>query len=258
VRISSQLRAAARLLAMLSLIGLCSDGALARSVASLPLAALNSAELVPQHAVPLTRRGPFGLSVSNDSPLSARWHALQPAIRLEMLVLTACRSSPGICPPTAARFLAIVDAARARNGRARVGEVNRAVNLAIRPVSDFAKYGVPDLWATPLMTFATGTGDCEDYAIAKYMALREAGMADDDLRLVIVHDRHIHQDRAVATAQVDGRWLILDNRTMLLLTDAQVRNLTPLLALDSGNENRFPIIAAAPQRQSGLMVASRN
>jgi predicted transglutaminase-like cysteine proteinase len=258
VQISSQLRAAARLLAMLSLVGLCSDGAMARSVAKLQLAALSSAEIVPQYAVPLTRRGPFGLSVSNDSPLSARWRALQPVIRLEAQVLAACRSSPGICPPAASRFLAIVKAARARSGRARVGEVNRAVNLAIHPVSDLAKFGVPDLWATPLMTFATGSGDCEDYAIAKYMALRQAGMADDDLRLVIVHDRRVHQDHAVAAARVDGHWLILDNRTMLLLTDAQVRNLTPLLALDSGNESYFPILAAAPQSQSGLAVASRN
>lgn len=258
MRISSQLRAAARLLAMLSLVGLCSDGAMARSVAKLQLATLSSAEIVPQRAVPLTRRGPFGLSVSNDSPLSARWRALQPVIRLEAQVLAACRSSPRNCLPAASRFLAIVEAARARSGRARVGEVNRAVNLAVQPGSDLAKFGVPDVWATPLMTFATGTGDCEDYAIAKYVALREAGMADEDLRLIIVHDRKIHQDHAVVAAQVDGRWLILDNRTMLLLTDAQVRNLTPLLALDSGNENRFPIIAAAPQWQSGLTVASRN
>jgi predicted transglutaminase-like cysteine proteinase len=258
VRISSQLRAAARLLAMLSLVGLCSDGAMARSVAKLQLATLSSAEIVPQRAVPLTRRGPFGLSVSNDSPLSARWRALQPVIRLEAQVLAACRSSPRNCLPAASRFLAIVEAAHARSGRARVGEVNRAVNLAVQPGSDLAKFGVPDVWATPLMTFATGTGDCEDYAIAKYVALREAGMADEDLRLIIVHDRKIHQDHAVVAAQVDGRWLILDNRTMLLLTDAQVRNLTPLLALDSGNENRFPIIAAAPQWQSGLTVASRN
>jgi predicted transglutaminase-like cysteine proteinase len=258
VRILSQLRAAARLLAMLSLVGLCGDGAMARSVAKLQLALLSPAEIAPQHAVPLTRRGPFGLSVSNDSPLSARWRALQSAIRLEAHVLAACRSSPEICPPAASRFLAIVKAARARSGRARVGEVNRAVNLAIQPVSDLAKYGVPDVWATPLMTFATGTGDCEDYAIAKYVALREAGMADDDLRLMIVHDRKVHQDHAVVAAQVDGRWLILDNRTMMLLTDAQARNLTPLLALASENESRSPILVATPQRQLDLALARRN
>jgi predicted transglutaminase-like cysteine proteinase len=258
VPISSQLRAAARLLAMLSLVGLCGDGAMARSVAKLQLALLSPVEISPQHAAPPAIRGPFGLSVSNDSPLSTRWRALQSVIRAETHVLAVCRSNPGICPPTAARFLAIVEAARALSGRARVGEINRAVNLAIRPVSDLAKFGVPDVWATPLMTFATGTGDCEDYAIAKFVALREAGMADENLRLMIVHDRQIRQDHAVVAAQVDGHWLILDNRTMILLTDAQVPNLTPLLALDSGNEIRTPILVATPQRQPGLALARRN
>ena len=37
----------------------------------------------------------------------------------------------------------------------------------------------------------TGTGDCEDYAVARYVALREAGVTDDDLRLMIVHDRQV-------------------------------------------------------------------
>ncbi len=226
----------------------------------LQLAALYPVETAPKLAVPMPANGPFGLSVSIDSPLSARWHVLQSAIRMETRVLALCRSNLGICPPAAARFLAIVEAARSRSGRARVGEVNRAVNLAIRPVSDLARFGVPDVWATPLMTFATGTGDCEDYAIAKYVALRQAGVADEDLRLVIVHDRQVGQDHAVAAARVDGHWLILDNRTMSLSTDAHMRNVTPLFALDSGGDDRAPLIVAEPQRQpfASVALASRN
>jgi len=110
-------------------------------------------------------------------------------------------------------------------------------------MSDLAKFGVPDVWTTPLMTFATGTGDCEDYAIAKYVALSEAGIATEDLRLVIVHDRRVSEDHAVVAARVDGRWLILDNRHMNLLTDMQVRNVTPLLALSSDGES-LPLASA--------------
>jgi len=40
-------------------------------------------------------------------------------------------------------------------------------------------------------------GDCEDYAIAKYVALREAGFPQDDLQLVLVRDRAVRQDHAV-------------------------------------------------------------
>ena len=128
---------------------------------------------------------------------------------------------PADCPDGGCQFGAIVDAARNRDGLGRVGEVNRAVNLALRPVSDQEQYGAPDIWASPLMTFGSGAGDCEDYAIAKYVALREAGMASADLRLVVVYNRPAHENHMVAAARVDGRWRILDNRTMRLVADAR-------------------------------------
>ena len=144
---------------------------------------------MPQYVSPRAASGPFGLTIARNSILSARWRRLQPVIRVETQVLALCLANRQNCPPAATRFLAIIEAARARSGRARIGEINRAVNLAIRPLSDEAQFGVPDVWMTPLMTFASGAGDCEDYAIAKYVALRQAGMAARDLRLVILHDR---------------------------------------------------------------------
>ena len=87
-----------------------------------------------------------------------------------------------------------------------------------------------------------GAADCEDYAIAKYVALREAGVAAADLRLMIVHDRALNADHAITAARVDGEWLILDNRHMLLLSDTAAVNLTPLVALD--NEDVVPVRAA--------------
>ena len=87
----------------------------------------------------------------------------------------------GCVSPAALKFLDIVDAARLREGRARLGEINRAINLAIRPISDLAQHGQIDVWTSPLATLARGGGDCEDYAIAKFVALRRAGIAPDDL-----------------------------------------------------------------------------
>ena len=125
---------------------------------------------VVQPAPPL-KSGPFGLAAADSGSFSARWRLLQPSIRIERQILALCRTNPAVCPAAAAKFGAIVETAHSRNGLARVGEVNRAVNLAIRPVSDQDQYGVPDIWASPLMTFGSGAGDCEDYAIAKYVAL---------------------------------------------------------------------------------------
>ncbi len=43
-----------------------------------------------------------------------------------------------------------------------------------------------DYWASPFEFLGTGAGDCEDYAIAKYFALRELGIPDSKLRITYV------------------------------------------------------------------------
>jgi predicted transglutaminase-like cysteine proteinase len=95
--------------------------------------------------------------------------------------------------------------ARAHDGPTRVGVINRAINMAIRPMNDMAQWGVPDRWSAPLATLASGRGDCEDYAIAKYVALREAGVAEDSVRLVIVRDLANGEDHAVVAARLNEK-----------------------------------------------------
>ena len=63
----------------------------------------------------------------------------------------------------------------------------RAVNLFLNDwqyKSDIQNYGRRDYWATPL-EFLRRSGDCEDYAIAKYVSLRQIGFAPEQLRLVV-------------------------------------------------------------------------
>lgn len=203
---------------------------------------------------------PFSLTqpALTDAPaqaMAAKWNNLRSIIAIETRVMTLCRQMPESCAPSTARFLSIIDAARAETGRARAGLINRAVNLAIRSSRDTAQFGAADVWQSPLMTFASGSGDCEDYAIAKYVALREAGLSADDLKFVIVRNDALGEDHAVTAARIDGEWLILDNRKMLLLTDAQATDLKPLIALgedapkpalvrDAGLDGRFVVAAA--------------
>lgn len=196
---------------------------------------------------------PFGmiqpaLDAAPAKAMTTKWQSLQSVVAIETRVMALCRAQREACTPSAARFLDIVDEARSETGRARAGIVNRAVNLAIRPARDNALFGVPDVWQSPLMTFASGSGDCEDYAIAKYVALREAGMSASDLKLVLVRNEAAGEDHAVTAARIDGEWLILDNRKMLLLTDAQASDLKPLIAL--GEDVPVPVIV----RDAGLTL----
>jgi predicted transglutaminase-like cysteine proteinase len=184
---------------------------------------------------------PFALPAA---PLAAgsvhdKWLGLQHRLDDDMVQLALCDGDrDGCVSPAALRLLAIVDAARQREGRARLGEINRAVNLAVRAMSDEALDGETDFWASPLVTFGRGAGDCEDYAIAKFAALRLAGIASDDLRILIMRDTR-GDDHAVAAARLDGRWLTLDNRRMAMVEDADIRNYRPTFVMDRDGIRRY-------------------
>ncbi len=202
----------------------------------------------PYYAIKLALE-PFGRGGEQlrHGGLQRKWHTVTVALRSEHNILTQCRADMESCPQAARRFLAVIDKAQARDGEIRIAEINRAINLSIRPVSDMEQYGVEELWASPLMAFSSGAGDCEDYAIAKYAALRELGFAADDVRLVVVHDRASHEDHAVAAVRYQGRWLILDNRTLAVRADAEITSFKPLFVLnDQGVKRLVPATVPAP------------
>lgn len=259
--IRSQWRAWLFLAAVLGVIIFCAGHHKARADYTLAPVQVALAPFDAPFVPPPSLAAPFGLTqpALPDAPaqaMAAKWKSLQAIVAIETRVMALCQQLPDACPPSTARFMAIIDSARGETGRARAGLINRAVNLAIRFSRDSAQFGAADIWQSPLMTFASGSGDCEDYAVAKYVALREAGMSADDLKLVVVHDNRIGEDHAVTAARIDGEWLILDNRRMLLLTDAQTPNLKPLIALgedaqkpalvrDAGLDGRFVAMATA-------------
>ncbi len=213
-----------------------------------PAPDLAAGTLITPGAANLMRKSaePFGLFASTLSwgALREKWLDVERKLDDERVQLALCDGDRDRCAsPAALQLLAIVDNARAREGRARLGEINRAINLAIRPMSDLAQYGKIDVWSSPLVTFANGAGDCEDYAIAKFVALRQAGISPDDLRIVILRDILRGEDHAVAAARLDGHWLTLDNRRMAMVEDADLRNYRPLFVIGQGGVMQ---VAAAP------------
>ena len=202
--------------------------------------ALQLASRDPTEPAAPTKNEPFGLAsvgVAAGDVLQ-KWQKVKADIDANAEILVRCQSGEP-CPPAAQGFLAVIAQGRAQSGRARIGVINRAINLAIAPMSDFAQWGVADRWSAPLATLATGRGDCEDYAIAKYVALKEAGVAEDDVRLVIVHDVAIGEDHAIVTARLDGRWIVLDNRRLALVEDVDMHRVVPLFVLDREGVKQF-------------------
>ena len=125
-------------------------------------------------------------------------------------------------------------------------------------MSDLAQYGEVDVWSSPLVTFAHGAGDCEDYAIAKFVALRLAGISADDLRIVVMRDTIRGEAHAVAAARLDGHWLTLDNNRMAMVEDAYVRNYRPLFVIDQHGVMQYvdtPVVAGGPAPDPAPSVA---
>jgi predicted transglutaminase-like cysteine proteinase len=178
--------------------------------------------------------GLFGLDTTPvvTGELLANWDGVQAAIRDEREVLARCREVTKACPAAAQKFLDIVAAGRAHAGRARIGVINRAINLAIRSRRDAR-------WSPPLATLGAGAGDCKDYAVAKYVALREAGVAAEDVRLVIVRNLAVGEDHAVVSVRLDGAWTILDNRWQVLVEDTKMQGVIPLFVLDQQGVEQF-------------------
>ena len=189
---------------------------------------------------------PFGVSTvrARQGLLWTKWRKVRRAIKAEAPALVRCRATASRCSRAAAHFAAIVGDAARRHGRARLELVNQRVNDAIRYVSDEEQWHRRDRWSAPFDrhhrgSFDTGKGDCEDYAIAKYVALRDAGTPAHDLRLLVVRDTTARSYHAVLAARQDGQWLLLDNRWRRLIPDNEARFFTPLFALNTVGVERF-------------------
>lgn len=87
--------------------------------------------------------------------------------------------------------------------------VNRYINQ-VRYVPDLRNYRQNDYWAAPLEFMKNG-GDCEDFAIAKYMSLRALGVPDERMRIVVLMDTSKRQGHAVLVVATNAGLMLLDN-----------------------------------------------
>jgi predicted transglutaminase-like cysteine proteinase len=199
----------------------------------------------PQDIAPL-----FGLATEPVAgQVGAKWRPIEADVETELDVLARCRAG-NTCPAVARELLRIVAAGAGHDGLARVGLINRAVDLAITPTSDEAQWGVADRWSPPFETLATHRGDCEDYAILKYAALLAAGISRDDVKIVILHNVLPDEDHAVAAARVDGAWMILDDSKLALVRDTDMVGALPRFVLDEHGAHRFVAAARGGQGSS--------
>ena len=83
--------------------------------------------------------------------------------------------------------------------------------------TDMEVWGVADYWETP-REFIQKSGDCEDYSITKYYALRDLGLPASDMRIVILEDTIRNLAHAVLVVFGDGTAYVLDNVSNVIMT----------------------------------------
>lgn len=105
------------------------------------------------------------------------------------------------------KFIASV---KGKDKSEQVKAVNDYMNR-VAFVDDSKNYGASDYWATPMEFLARG-GDCEDYAVAKYLTLRALGFTKEEMRLAIVYDNEMKMPHAVLVVYQDNDAHILDNQ----------------------------------------------
>jgi predicted transglutaminase-like cysteine proteinase len=130
---------------------------------------------------------------------------------------------------------ALIDEGRSESDWDRLHLVNDYVNRQITFVSDQQHYGRPDYWATPVESLGAGAGDCEDYAIAKYYALRAMGVPDEKLRLMYVRALRQNEPHMVLVyfEQPDQYPLVLDNLQPQIRSAIERNDLKPVYSFNA-------------------------
>lgn len=98
-------------------------------------------------------------------------------------------------------------------------------------IEDYKNYGVSDYWATPT-EFLPNSGDCEDYAIFKYVTLKRLGFNPEDMRLAVVKDTVRNIAHAVLVVKYADTFYVMDSLFDVVLPDTQVMQYLPYYSVN--------------------------
>ncbi|HEY1096423.1 MAG TPA: transglutaminase-like cysteine peptidase, partial [Alphaproteobacteria bacterium] len=132
--------------------------------------------------------------------------------------------------PVTQNWMNFLKAASELDREDQVKAVNTYMNK-VKFIADKDNYSMNDYWATPMQFMARG-GDCEDYAIAKYVSLRALGFQEKQLRLAIVYDHEMRMPHAVLVVYDQNKAVVLDNQTPDVKNAAKIRRYQPLYSIN--------------------------
>lgn len=148
------------------------------------------------------------------------------------------------------RWKAFLGGLRGQGRMRQLEAVNQYVNQTPYQ-SDPARYGMVDYWATPAEFFGR-TGDCEDYAIAKYLSLRQLGWPASHLRILVLNNEVRRELHAVLVAYHGGTAYVLDNLNGAVIEQSAIRHYRPIFSI---NESAWYVHRNWNPAGAGLVAA---
>jgi predicted transglutaminase-like cysteine proteinase len=135
----------------------------------------------------------------------------------------------------------LLDEAKPLPAADKLKRINEFFNRRIQFGEDQQIWNQSDYWATPMETLAKGQGDCEDFTIAKYFSLLQAGIANESLRLVYVKARIGGPTSAMQQAHMvlayypspTAEPLVLDNLITDIRPASRRQDLLPVFSFNS-------------------------
>jgi len=120
----------------------------------------------------------------------------------------------------------------AGDAKAQLDAANSLMNM--HPyIEDMPNWGKTEFWATSY-EFLKKSGDCEDYSIAKYMLLKEAGIPIENMRIFSVRLRSLGGiGHAILVVYQGNKAWVLDNRNSKVLDASLIRlEFQPVMSLN--------------------------
>ncbi|OHC79461.1 MAG: hypothetical protein A3G18_02665 [Rhodospirillales bacterium RIFCSPLOWO2_12_FULL_58_28] len=123
-----------------------------------------------------------------------------------------------------------LESIRGKDQMTQINEVNRVMNKA-KYIADETNWGEKDYWASP-GEFMARFGDCEDYAISKYMSLKVLGFKQDQIRVVAVKDLNLKVGHAILVVFLDNKVYVLDNQIKQVVEAQTIRHYQPVFSIN--------------------------
>lgn len=176
-------------------------------------------DAVPESSAPAGVFKSVAIPVSSF-PAARKWKAVLPSV--ESTDFAHCEAGSDC-----AALGHVIGKVSAADLPRKLGVINRAVNGLVRYLPDNGL----DMWASPGETLSRGAGDCEDYAILKMAALKEAGVPMKDMSVVVVRDTRRNLYHAVLSVVTSDGYLVLDNLSGKVMSDRDLHSYTPLYSV---------------------------